>query len=565
MAQPFFPRIIRNLIRALVVVSALSVSACGSTATQSVTAPVGDKCAVSLTSSPASFAADGGAGTVSVETQPECAWTASVGAVWLTDVSPTQGQGAGQLQFRVAANGSASARDGTITVNAQRAQIHQDGAACQFSVTPGAARVAATGGSGSFALSAAAGCPWSAASTVNWVTVSPRSGSGPVTLAYTVASNAGPERSGSITVGGATFAITQDAAGTAPPPGSCAASINPTSQSISAAAATGIAVAVTAASGCAWTASSNATWLTIASGASGSSNGTVVLNASANSGAARSGTVTIAGLTFTVNQAGTGTGTCTYTLNPTSRSATASSSTGNQVAVSTTSGCTWTASSNASWLTVTAGASGSGNGNVTYSVASNTGPARTGTLTIAGLTFTVDQAGNCSYSLNPTSRSANASASTGNQVAVSANTGCTWTATSNASWLTVTAGASGSGNGTVVYSVAANTGPARTGTLTIAGLTFTVNQASGCLFVVLPTTQTISGAGGAGLPITVTTELGCTWTATANQNWLHITAGASGTGPGIVTFTADAYTGGGNSRSGTLTVASQTVTVTQNK
>src|SRR5205823_2621390 len=34
--------------------------------------------------------------------------------------------------------------------------------------------------------------------------------------------------------------------------------------------------------------------------------------------------------------------------------------------------------------------------------------------------------------------------------------------------------------GTVNYSVAANLGPARTGTLTIAGQTFTVMQASGC-------------------------------------------------------------------------------------
>jgi hypothetical protein len=43
--------------------------------------------------------------------------------------------------------------------------------------------------------------------------------------------------------------------------------------------------------------------------------------------------------------------------------------------------------------------------------------------------------------------------------------------------LTITSGASGSGNGTVAFSIAANTGPARTGTLTIAGSTFTVSQA----------------------------------------------------------------------------------------
>jgi hypothetical protein len=49
---------------------------------------------------------------------------------------------------------------------------------------------------------------------------------------------------------------------------------------------------------------------------------------------------------------------------------------------------------------------------------------------------------------------------------------------SNATFITVTAGASGTGSGTVSYSVAANTATtSRTGTLTIAGQTFTVTQA----------------------------------------------------------------------------------------
>jgi len=53
---------------------------------------------------------------------------------------------------------------------------------------------------------------------------------------------------------------------------------------------------------------------------------------------------------------------------------------------------------------------------------------------------------------------------------------CSWTATSNAAWITITGGSSGTGNGTVTYNVAANTGAVRTGTITIAGQTFTVIQ-----------------------------------------------------------------------------------------
>jgi hypothetical protein len=59
-------------------------------------------------------------------------------------------------------------------------------------------------------------------------------------------------------------------------------------------------------------------------------------------------------------------------------------------------------------------------------------------------------------------------------VAVSAGAGCQWTATSNESWIVITRGASGSGNGTVEFDV--DNGKQRTGTLTIAGQTFTVHQ-----------------------------------------------------------------------------------------
>ena len=48
---------------------------------------------------------------------------------------------------------------------------------------------------------------------------------------------------------------------------------------------------------------------------------------------------------------------------------------------------------------------------------------------------------------------------------------------SNASWLIVTSGGSGTGNGTVNYSVDSNLSVnSRTGTITAAGQTFTVNQ-----------------------------------------------------------------------------------------
>src|SRR5207244_12310858 len=61
-------------------------------------------------------------------------------------------------------------------------------------------------------------------------------------------------------------------------------------------------------------------------------------------------------------------------------------------------------------------------------------------------------------------------------VTVTAPAGCAWTAGSNVSFVTITSGSSGNGNGSVAYSVAANSGAARSGSMTIAGQTVTISQ-----------------------------------------------------------------------------------------
>jgi len=83
----------------------------------------------------------------------------------------------------------------------------------------------------------------------------------------------------------------------------------------------------------------------------------------------------------------------------------------------------------------------------------------------------------CTFSISPSSQSFDAVGGTGN-VSVQTSSGCSWSATTSVTWLSVISGASNTGNGTVVYQVQANTtGVARAGSLTIAGETFTVNQA----------------------------------------------------------------------------------------
>ncbi|HYN09884.1 MAG TPA: PQQ-dependent sugar dehydrogenase [Vicinamibacterales bacterium] len=170
---------------------------------------------------------------------------------------------------------------------------------------------------------------------------------------------------------------------------------------------------------------------------------------------------------------------CTYGISPGSQTFGAGGGTGT-VDVTTAAGCPWSATSNASWIHVMSGSSGTGNGNVGYSIDANgSASPRTGTMTIAGRTFTVNQSGAaaCTFSISPTS--ANYTRTGGNgSVTVTAPAGCGWTAVSNVPWMTINTGASGSGNGAVTYSVATYGGPPkkRNGTLTIAGQTFSVQQ-----------------------------------------------------------------------------------------
>jgi glucose/arabinose dehydrogenase len=82
----------------------------------------------------------------------------------------------------------------------------------------------------------------------------------------------------------------------------------------------------------------------------------------------------------------------------------------------------------------------------------------------------------CSFAISPKNKSFRANGGTGS-VVVTAPVNCGWTAVSNDSFITINAGASGTGVNAVTYSIAANiSGVSRTGTLTVAGQTVTVNQ-----------------------------------------------------------------------------------------
>jgi hypothetical protein len=266
--------------------------------------------------------------------------------------------------------------------------------------------------------------------------------------------------------------------------------------------------------------------------------------------------------------------------------------------------CAWSASVEGQWLAIKAGASGQGDGSVEVSAAANPDPqVRRGNIVLNDQRLEVIQAaGQCSYTLSDPSRSFGEAGGSGAFDVRASSALCTWTSASDSPWITIRSGASGKGTAAVEFSVAAATGPARTGTIAAAGLRYTVTQAAAapppppppppptppsppappppappapappappppppppaCSYRVDPMELKVNEDGRLR-KIDVKAADGCTWTASSNADWMHVVRGTNGSGEGEVWILIEGNRG--DERVGTLTVAGQTVTVTQRR
>lgn len=336
-------------------------------------------CAYAL-STPQSFLAGGGVGSVTLTTTAGCAWTASSDAAWVT---PGTGSGTGPATISIiaAANTTTSPRTATLTIGGKSVTVSQAGVVpCSYAASPTALSVGAGGGTSSVMVTAGSACAWTVASAVPWVTPGTLSGAGAGAVTLTVASNpATTSRTATVTVAGQPIAISQAAA-------PCTFSLSAASGTIPAAGGSGN-LTVTSGAGCGWTATSSAAWATVTP-AAGSGVGAVTFSATPNAlVTARTATLTIAGKSYSLTQAGAP---CSYTLTPTTITAMGYSATGS-IGVASSAGCAWTASTANSWITL-ATTGGTANGIVSYSLERNSTKAvRTGTVVIAGKTCTITQ------------------------------------------------------------------------------------------------------------------------------------------------------------------------------
>jgi Domain of unknown function (DUF5666)/Viral BACON domain len=168
-------------------------------------------------------------------------------------------------------------------------------AKCQVQLASTATSFTADGGAGTLAVTTTRDCAWSVSTSVNWVAIANTSGQGEASIPYTVAVNPVPvSRAADITVSDATLQVSQAAA-------PCRYSLSSQGTGVGSSGGT-FAVDLTTIGGCTWTAQSDAAWLIVTSGASGSGNGTIRMSVDANSGAARVGHIQAGGQLYTVSQ-----------------------------------------------------------------------------------------------------------------------------------------------------------------------------------------------------------------------------------------------------------------------
>ena len=265
--------------------------------------------------------------------------------------------------------------------------------------------------------------------------------------------------------------------------------------------------------------------------------------------------ITYTSLTHTITQSGA--------VGLLSATATNFPAAGGSGAVSLTIGsaAVWSVSSDSAWLTLVTTNSGFGNATINYSVApSSTIYNRFGTLTIAAIPYVVTQTGRgVSVTGGPFGFGTDGGLGSFN---IASENNAAWSVVNDNPWITITTGGSGTAPATCMFVVSPYGSPlvARTGFLYVGTNAIAVTQ-SGYTASVSPLVN-LAAANGGSQSVTVSVPAGAIWSAISRVPWITIIGGQSQSGSGNLTYIISGNAGG--TRSGTIIVAGEVVTVTQN-
>ncbi len=149
----------------------------------------------------------GGTFPISIQTGPGCWWS----VVGLPSWASTQASGSGSATINLAVFPNADAlRAATISVAGTAVTVTQADTVCSYSLGAINGIMPRGGGTRSITLEAGPGCPWTAFSSADWLTLTgSSSGVGNGSVSYSVAANAGGARSGRLTIAGLAFDLQQ--------------------------------------------------------------------------------------------------------------------------------------------------------------------------------------------------------------------------------------------------------------------------------------------------------------------------------------------------------------------
>ena len=408
------------------------------------------------------------------------------------------------------------------------------------------------GGSGTITTSG--GGAWTAMVSGDWITIpsSLTNRNAGLPVVYQVAANSGvEERTGYIYVSGHVFTVTQAGVG---------ATLDGYSDDFEMEGGSG-SFTVLADPQTAWKVRSNVDWISVTTDGGGAvvTQGTgeapvYFTVAPWNEVSTRSGAITAAGCTFTVNQTGRRmkvmvdgaavAGRPPYQVERDYQSHVIA------ITVNALASTEWDVEVDGSWLSVVDAGSGLGGGSVTIAVNENPSwLARVGKVRVGTEWLAINQAGRSSaalsFAISPTVSAASVKGANG-LISVTATPDLPWTAASQANWLTVMPTfQSGAGNGNVVYTVSPNPTMAnRSGTIQLAAeasaslpaKTHTVSQPAATAMISVD--RHTFDAEGETFEVDVSTDDIVNWTISENIGWLSIVGSTSRIGPGRVALVA---------------------------
>ena len=231
-----------------------------------------------------------------------------------------------------------------------------------------------------------------------------------------------------------------------------------------------------------------------------------------------------------------------------------------RVQVTAAASTQWDVTSGAEWVSVFGPGTRVGSAKVTYAVSANPSTeSRTGTITLAGKTVTVEQEG--LWSQLTYDGTVFRETSDSGFISVQVEGDGLWTATSDASWLTLL-DTNGHGSGEIMFVVDDfnSSVASRTATLTIAGQVLEITQ-RGYELSIDPAVGEVGSNAGAG-EIGITAPIDAVWEAIVTADWITLIGGNVGVGSGTLRYTVADNTSG-ETRTGKIIISGQEYTVTQ--